>query len=130
MFSHQVVARNDKTSDDQKLISRLQEMVKNILENKDDDQAKKSIDMEAYVVDGKYFESLVDAVRGKSGNCRLIEGADSKMVFQTLNITDDQTAAFMVMKTQSPKLGERFHSVVFFKEAEGEWKTKSWHISN
>ncbi len=114
---------------DKKLVTQLQEIVKHLVEGTGGVSSNASIDLEAYVIDGTSFESLIEAARGHAEKCRLIEGVDSKMVFQQMVITDDRTAAFIVMKTHSTEFGDRFHSVVFFKEAQKDWKIKSWHIS-
>jgi hypothetical protein len=120
----------DKASDDQKLASDLRGIVRNILTGKDLDRASAVIDAEAYLVDGKYFESLLGVLHGEFKNCKLLEGGESKTIFEQLVIADNRSAAYMVMKTHSPNLGERFHSIVFFKDAENQWKIKSWHTGS
>jgi hypothetical protein len=121
---------SDKVSNDQRLANDLRGIVHNILAGKDLERASSAVDFEAYLVDGKYYESLLGVLHGEFKNCRLLEGGGSKTVFEQLVIADNRSAAFMVIKTQSPKLGERFHSVVFFKDAEDQWKIKSWHTSS
>jgi hypothetical protein len=123
-------AADEKSSNELRMAESLQTVVNDIITGTNVEQSESSIDAEAYIIDGKYFEPLSEAVRGTSSNGTLVEGADSKLMFQNLVIADDKTSAFVVMKTSSPKFGERFHSIVLFRESNDGWKIKSWHVSN
>ena len=130
LFSYVAFSGNDKVSDKEQLGKTLQAIVDGILKGTDLKKATSHVDFEAYLVDGKYFESLPGVLHGESTHCKLVEGKESRITFQSLHITDNLSAAYMVMKTQTPLLGERFHSVVFFRDSSAEWKINSWHISN
>ena len=129
IFSYTTSSGSDNVSKDTQLTKDLVALVENIIKGKDLDHAYSSVDGESYLIDGKYFESLPGVLHGESGHCKLMEGSASKTIFEQLTITDNHSAAYMVAKTKTPKLGERFHSVVFFTDAENHWKIKSWHIS-
>ena len=120
----------DKTSDKEHLVQLLQGTVGDLLRGIKKNNLASSIDIEAYLVDGIYYESLPGVIKGESTQCHLVEGKGSKTVFESLIVNDAEDAAFMVVKTQSPGFGERFHSVVFFKSGRNDWKIKSWHISH
>ena len=130
LLSPSSFAGGTSTSDKQQLAQSLQKMVNGIVKGSDLADATSHIDVEAYLIDGKQFESLLGVLHGESSHCKLVEGSESKIVFQSLKIMDSQSAAFLVVKTQTPSLGERFHSVVFFKDPDSQWRIKSWHISN
>ena len=130
LFCNVSIAGDNKTSEKEQLGKALQEMVDGIVKGTNLKDVTSHIDIEAYLIDGKYFESLPGVLHGESSHCKLVEGKETKIVFQSLEIMDNQSAAFMVMKTQTPSLGDRFHSVVFFKDPDTEWRIKSWHISN
>ena len=129
LFTFPLASRERNAAEERKLVTHLQDVVKRIVEGADQKTPDPSIDIEAYLIDGMSFESLVDAARGRTEKCKLVEGSDSKVLFQSLSISDDRSAAFLVMKTHSAGSGDRFHSVVFFKGAQDDWKIKSWHIS-
>ena len=124
------IAGSDDAAEKQQLAQTLQNLVGDILRGADLKEANTHIDVEAYVIDGKYFESLLGVLHGEPGHCRLIEGEEVKFVFQSLTIMDNLSAALMILKTETPAFGERFHSVVFFHDSGADWKIKSWHISN
>lgn len=130
IFTYTAVSGSDKVSSDTKLTKDLLSLVENILKGKDLNIAKSSVDVEAYLIDGTHFESLRGVMNGEPGHCKLVEGAESKTAYEQLTITDDRSAGYMVVKTQTPRLGERFHSVVFFADSDKHWKIRSWHISN
>jgi len=130
IFSCAASSELNKASNDALLAKDLLALVKNILQGKDLGQSYSSVDMEAYLIDGKHFESLPGVLHGEAGNCKLTEGSESKTMFEQLTVTDDRSAAYMVIKTNTPRLGERFHSVIFFADAEHHWKIRSWHISH
>lgn len=129
LFSHAAWGGNDETASKRELVRALQGMVTNILQGTDLKGAGTEVDAEAYLIDGKYFESLPGVLQGESTHCKLIEGTETKIVFQSLTIMDNYSAALMILKTQAPSLGERFHSIVFFHDPGAAWKIKSWHIS-
>ena len=129
LFSGAGFTGNDDTAAKQRLAKSLQNMDGDILTGANLKDASTHIDVEAYLIDGKYYESLLGVLNGESAHCKLIEGKDTKFAFQSLTIMDNLSAALMVLKTETPTLGERFHSVVFFHDSGADWKIKSWHIS-
>ena len=125
-----VIARPDKTSEKFKLVNSLQGVVEDLLRGNSLPKIASSVDIEAYLIDGVYFESLPGVLKGESTHCKLVEGKDAKIASTSLVINDDENAAYEVVTTQTPGIGKRVHSVVFFKTAGDTWKVKSWHISH
>jgi hypothetical protein len=123
------LAGPDTKSEKFQTAATLQLIVDNLLKGKEIGDLVKTIDAEAYLVDNANYENLPGVLKGESTQCHLVEGKDSKVLFQSLMINDEENAAFLVLKSKSQSLGERNHSVVFFKTASKDWQVKSWHIS-
>ncbi len=108
----------------------LQSIATNIIHGDNLEKAKISIDPEAYVIDGNHYESLWGVLTGEIKTCRVVEGPKTTIPFSNAFVTDDMSAASIVLKSVSED-GKRvrYHSVLFVRATTGEWKVKSWHVS-
>jgi len=104
-------------------------MVKNILGGNDISATKSSLAPRAQLVTGTSLKDLHAVVNGELKGYSITEGHGVKYLFENLITSDDRTAAIVLVKTSSPAIGERIHSIVFFRKPNGDWKIASWHIS-
>jgi TonB family protein len=111
-------------------IQSLQSIATNIIHGSKLDQAKLSVAPEAYVIDGNHYENLFAVLNGEVKTCKVVEGPGAKIPFMSAYVTDDMTAASVVLKSVSSNgKRERYHTVLLTKQSGGEWKVKSWHVS-
>ena len=105
--------------------------IENILKGVDIAQAKKYISPDAYLIYGKYYESLYGVLNGEHKNIKLIEGSESKTLAPIIvRSSPDEMIVYIVLKTQSKKNGPiRFHTVVLMKTENSDWQIKHWHVS-
>ncbi len=129
LLVQQSYCRTKGADDASKVNKNLWELVHDILEGRSLQKAKASIAPDAYIIDGTNYESLIGAINGEFKDSRLIEGSAFKMVFEHLTFAPDNTAAFMTLITSSPDQSRQYHSIVFFKNHDGQWKIVSWHVS-
>ncbi len=119
-----------RTDEFNTFIEEFKSMAMDIIRGRNLQQAKSSISPDAYVIDGNHYENLWAVVNGEKKECKIIEGLKSQLVFENLNITEKNNAAFLILKTISDGgKKERYHSIVFFRMPEGDWKIRSWHVS-
>jgi TonB family protein len=108
----------------------LQSIASNIIQGGNLEKAKSSIDPGAYVIDGNRYENLWAVLNGEVKTCHVVEGADAKISYFNVFVTDDMSTACMVIKSISADgKRERYNTVLFVKQPTGEWKVKSWHVS-
>jgi TonB family C-terminal domain len=104
--------------------------VEHILKGYDLKTVKRFINPEAYLIYGKYYESLHGVLNGERNKIKLIEGPDSKVLFSHFTMSDDKTTAYVILKTQIKKNGPlRFHTIVFMKTENSDWQILHWHVS-
>ena len=98
--------------------------------NSYDEKIKPFINPEAYIIYEKYYESLHGVLNGEHKNINLIEGPTSVAKLWQIRMSNDETTAIIVLKTQIKKSAPtRFHTIIFMKSTSGEWKIKHWHVS-
>jgi hypothetical protein len=104
--------------------------VEHILKGYDLKTVKRFINPEAYLIYGKYYESLQGVLNGEHNKIKLIEGSDSKVIYSHFTMSDDKTTGYTILKTQIKKGGPtRFHTIVFMKNETGDWQIKHWQVS-
>jgi ketosteroid isomerase-like protein len=75
--------------------------------------------------------SLADVIAGKSKNCSLVEKSEKSPVSVQLKMNDAEDAAYLILGTQPEgQKGQRVHTVLFMKDANGKWLIENWHTSN
>ena len=119
----------DNTSQSEMYKSMLKS-VEHILKGYDLKTVKRFINPEAYLIYGKYYESLQGVLNGEHNKIKLIEGSDSKVIYSHFTMSDDKTTGYTILKTQIKKGGPtRFHTIVFMKNETGDWQIKHWQVS-
>jgi TonB family protein len=109
----------------------LEVIVQSLLHGEVSEGLKSQIGHEAYAVIGNRHEHLYSLIFDKSKRSLLVEGSDSKIEFSHLVVNDAKDAAFLVLKTLPAKgKSERYHTVVFMKSTDGEWRIEAWHTSS
>ena len=95
-----------------------------------DGAARAAIGPEAYLVDGRRFVSLHEALFGKEkGKCFAGE-SKRKSGFMKLTMADDGASAVLVLRTENGKKGDpRWHTIAWGRDNGGEWKITHWHTS-
>lgn len=88
------------------------------------------LDPEAYLVDGKRFVSLNEALFGKEkGKCFAGERS-RKQGFMKMSLSDDRNAATMVLETVNATGKEpHWHTITWTRKPGAEWKITHWHMS-
>lgn len=111
-------------------LMKLQDYAIQLLQGQSNDEILSHIDPEANIIIGSTMENLLGLVKDKGKRSRLVEGPESKLDFSQLktNFTEDSAYLLLRMKPGSMKAG-RFHTMVFFKSKNGEWKIYSWQTS-
>jgi TonB family protein len=103
-----------------------------ILKGKDIELVKKrNIDPDAYLIFDNRFVSLYGVLNGEHKNIDLTQesGSEIRSPF-IMKRSEDETTAFLFLKTQNKKGGpERYHTIFLAKSSTGEWKIKHWHVS-
>jgi hypothetical protein len=125
-----LTASPDKAAERQKLVSHLQGIVEDLIKGSNPQTALSSVDVEAYLIDGVNYENLAGVLKGESTHCQVVEGKDTKIALSSLVVNDEENASYVIVKTRTPGLTERYHSVVLFKTTGDSWKVKSWHVSH
>jgi TonB family protein len=108
----------------------LQEIAMNIIHGRKFEQVKASIEPDAYIIDGNHYENLYAVLKGEVKTSNVVEGPSSEVSYFHAYLTEEMTAASLVLKTTSAN-GKRvrFHTVLIIRQPGGEWKIKSWHVS-
>ncbi len=88
------------------------------------------LDPEAYLVDGKRFVSLNEALFGKEkGKCFAGERS-RKQEFLKVSLSDDRNAATMVLETVNATGKEpHWHTITWTRKPGANWKITHWHMS-
>ncbi len=129
-FVNFATPHDNKRPDAHKMFEQVQTLVWDILQGKNLEQAKSSVEAEAYLISGSNYEPLLEVLTGRSKTCNLNEGANRQIGFLSAMISDDLTTGYLIVKTESAeKKNERFHTINFMKSNDGGWKIKSWHTS-
>ncbi|MBN1397428.1 MAG: energy transducer TonB [Bacteroidetes bacterium] len=115
-----------------KVAQSITELVDFILKGKDIEQIKKkNVDPNAYLIFDNQFVSLYGVLNGEHKSIDLTQEPGSEirspLIIKPL---EDETNAFLFLKTQNKKGGrERSHTILFAKSSTGEWKITHWHVS-
>jgi TonB family protein len=111
-------------------IASLQDMAMNIIHGRKREEVKATIEPDAYIIDDNHYENLYAVLNGEIKTCNVVEGSGSEMSYFHAYLTEEMTAASLVLKTTSANGRRvRFHTVLIVKQPGGEWKIKSWHVS-
>ena len=109
----------------------LVESVKNILLGKTSDQPGIDVADGAQLVTKGSIVSLADVIAGKSKNCSLVEKSEKSPVSVQLKMNNAEDAAYIILGTHPEgQKGQRVHTVLFMKDANGKWLIENWHTSN
>ncbi len=112
------------------LLNLLEDNIKDLLKGKVSETLKNQVAKEAHIVLGNRDELLSLVLSEQSKRKLIVEGSDSKVESSRMVLNDAKDSAFLEMKTSSSKTkGSRFHTIVFMKSSEGEWKIQAWHMS-
>jgi TonB family protein len=104
----------------------LQEDVIKLLHGESTESVKTKIGSTAYAVIGKTDQYLPSLFSDKVKRSVLVEGANSKVEYSRLALSDAGDMAFLVLKTKPAKRGERFHTVIFTRSGDGTWSIVAW----
>lgn len=95
-----------------------------------DGAARAAIGPEAYLVDGRRFVSLHEALFGKEKGTCFAGESKRKKGFMKLTMADDGASAVLVLRTENGKKGDpRWHTIAWVRDKGGEWKITHWHAS-
>ncbi len=108
----------------------LQNAVISLIKGVTADSLRDFIEKEAYaIVDGEY-RYLTSLVFDNPKTDPLIERRNFEVEYSHMTGSVSEDAAVLVMKSSSDKSKRsRFDTVVLMKNAEGNWKIHSWHMS-
>ena len=129
LLTQQSFCQSKNTDKSQDVDHKLLTLVRNILEGQNLEEAKTQIDPAAYVIVDTNFVSLIGAINGEFKDCKVIEGKGTRIDYEHLTLTPDQTSAYMTLLTYSADKTKHYHSIIFFKSYDDQWKIVSWHIS-
>ncbi|HLP82528.1 MAG TPA: energy transducer TonB [Nitrosomonas sp.] len=111
-------------------LGSLQQIAMNIIRGRKFEQINAVIESDAYIIDGNHYENLYAVLHGEVKTCNVVEGPNSQVSYFHAWLTEEATAASLVLKTTSANGRRvRFHTVLLTKQVGGEWKIKSWHVS-
>lgn len=106
-------------------------IVDNVLKGKNIEEViRQHINPDAYVIFKNKYASLYSVLKNETKDISLIEGEKSKLRFLSFTLSDDKNTASIVWKSQIGKDGqERYHTILFVRSKNEEWKIKHWHVS-
>ena len=109
----------------------LVESMKNILLGKRSDQPGIDVAHGAQLVIEGSIVSLADVLAEKDKKHSLVEKSEKSPVSVLLKMNDAEDAAYIILGTQPEgQKGQRVHTVIFMKDANGKWLIENWHTSN
>jgi hypothetical protein len=112
------------------LIEKLFPIVKSVLEGKDFSEFKDNISPEAYVINGKTYESIFEILGNPSKKETFIEGEEIKFEYAHLLLSDNQDEAYLILETKSSdNTKTSWHSILFKLCNNRQWQILSWHKS-
>lgn len=117
----------EKGGKSQEELMKLREEVLNLLRGEIPDNIKSKISADAYAVIGNKYEYLLSVLTEKPKKHLLIEGREAQFEMSQTTMGDAGDMAVLVLKTRSAGKAERFHTVVFMKSTDGQWKIRAWH---
>jgi TonB family protein len=110
---------------------QLQDDIIKFLRGEAGDNVKGRVGTTAYAVVGNTYGSLTSFFSDGAKKNLLIEGPDSVVGFKRSVLGDAEDMAYLLLKTKpAPGKPERYHTVVFVKSPEGEWKISAWHAGS
>lgn len=109
----------------QEIQYQLISIVKPILTGDYTEQQKSNIHNEAYIINHNSFESIFEVLNNPEKRKSIVEGKNMNFEFIKIRVTDDQQNAYMVFNTNAAS----WHSVLFEKDENSNWKIVSWHKS-
>jgi TonB family protein len=108
----------------------VQSIALDIIHGKPFGELKAFIAPEAYVIDGNHYENLYAVLNGEVTSCRVTDGPGVSTPFLHVYLTDDRSAATVVVKSIAAKpRRERYHTVFLVRQSGGNWQVRSWHVS-
>ena len=123
-FRFVLAEKSDKSQDDE--LYKLRDEVLNLLRGSVPGDLKLKISAEAYAVIGNKYEHLLSVFTEKAKSHLLVEGPETQFEMSQMTMGDARDMAVLVLKTRSGGKAERFHTVVFVKPADGQWKIRAW----
>lgn len=110
---------------------RLHDDIIKFLRGEAGDNVKGRVGTTAYAVVGNTYGSLTSFFTDGAKKNLLIEGPDSVVGYKRSVLGDAEDMAYLLLKTKpAPGKPERYHTVVFVKSPEGEWKISAWHAGS
>ena len=110
---------------------RLHDDIIKFLHGDGDNNVKGRVGSTAYAVVGNTYGSLPSFFTDGTKKNLLIEGPDSIVEYKRSVLGDAEDMAYLLLKTKpAPGKPERYHTVVFVKSPEGEWKISAWHAGS
>jgi TonB family protein len=121
------------SSVDHKRYDELSQFVRDVLECKavDSTRIRALVFPEAYVAIGGEYIHLIDAIRSQAGAHKILEQPNRKITFTKYDMNMNGDASFMTVKTEGKGRNSkpRFHTLVMFSNAKGEWVIQEWNCS-
>ncbi len=121
---------NNKNSDHSELSEHITSKVISILQGEKYSDFKENISLESYVINQNSYENLNDVLSNPSKKAAFIEGADTKLGYMHMILSENEKEAYLVLETKSTSGTKiNWHSI-FLKIGENQkWQIISWHKS-
>jgi TonB family protein len=95
-----------------------------------DAAARTAVSPDAYLVDGKQFVSLNEALFGKEKGKHFAGERSRKQDYLHITLSDDRNSATIVLQTVDAKGKEpHWHTITWARKPDEEWKITHWHTS-
>ena len=108
----------------------LQKTVTQFIQGAAPESMKDHIDQKAYAVVDRRFESLSSLIGDTKQRKLIVEGPGTIVDLSSTMIGPSDDSAVCMMKSQ-PSSGRklRYHTLVYMRSHDGQWKIQAWHVS-
>lgn len=108
----------------------LTQTVREILAGTNIPEMQNRILAEAYIIDRTAYLNLLETVNGRAKTSVLSEEQGRNIALVRITMNDEKDFATVVAKTEGKGNSDiRWHTVVWQKAKNGEWKIQHWHAS-